>query len=107
MCGADVNVMTQVRTPARIAELLGEITLNSDISVIGFTDSGSTSYISTNYVLDTTNGEYNSDYVTADGAYMLKTDYKYTSTEQTVDSGKMCSVSIDYTGLTVESVVIK
>ena len=38
---------------------------------------------------------------------MLKTAYKYTSTEQTVDSGKMCSVSIDYSGLTVESVVIK
>ena len=38
---------------------------------------------------------------------MLKTEYKYTSTEQAIDSGKMCSVSINYTGLTVESVVVE
>lgn len=105
--GANVNVSTQIPTPASITELFGEIALNSDISVIGFTDSVSTSYIITKYVLDTTNGEYNSDYVTADGAYMLKTDYKYTSTEQTVDSGKMCAVAIDYSGITVESVVVE
>ena len=77
------------------------------MSVIGFTDSVSTAHIIESYVLDTTNGEYNSNYVTADGAYMLKTDYKYTSTEQTVDSGRMCAVAIDYSGLTVESVVVE
>ncbi len=97
---------TQIPVPASITEMFGEIALNGAISVIGFTDSVSTSYIITSYVLDTTNGEYNSDYVAADGAYMLKTEYKYRSTEQTIDSGKMCSVSIDYTGLTVESVVV-
>ena len=77
------------------------------MSVIGFTDSVSTSHVIINYVFDTNNGEYNSDYVTADGAYMMKTEYKYTSTEQTIDSGKMCSVSIDYILLTLESVLIK
>ena len=77
------------------------------MSVIGFTDSVSTAHIIESYVFDTNNGEYNSDYVTADGTYRMKTEYKYTSTEQTIDSGKMCSVAIDYTGLTVESVVIK
>lgn len=105
--GANVNVSTQIPTPASITELFGEIALNSDISVIGFTDSVSTAHVITGYLIDTTNGEYNSDYVTADGAYMLKTDYKYTSTEQAIDSGKMCAVAIDYTGLTVESVVIE
>ena len=38
---------------------------------------------------------------------MLKTDYKYTSAEQNVDSGKMCAVAIDYSGITVESVVVE
>lgn len=38
---------------------------------------------------------------------MMKTEYRYRSTEQTIDSGKMCSVAIDYTGLTVESVVVE
>ena len=38
--------------------------------------------------------------------FALKTIYKYESTEQEIDIGKMCSVAIDYTGLDVESVVI-
>ena len=103
--GDNLSVNTQIPAPASIAEMFGEIALNGAMSVIGFTDSVSTSHVIINYVFDTNNGEYNSDYVTADGAYMMKTEYKYTSTEQTIDSGKMCSVSIDYTGLTVESVV--
>lgn len=39
--------------------------------------------------------------------FSIKTIYNYESTEQTIDSGKMCSVAIDYTGLTVESVVVE
>ena len=105
--GDSVATGTQIPTPASITELFGEIALNGAMSVIGFTDSVSTAHIITKYVFDTNNGEYNNDYVTADGAYIMKTEYKYTSTEQTIDSGKMCSVAIDYTGLTVESVVIK
>ena len=105
--GDSVATGTQIPTPASITELFGEIVLNGAMSVIGFTDSVSTAHIIKSYVFDTNNGEYNSDYVTADGAYMMKTEYKYTSTEQTIDSGKMCSVAINYTGLTVESVVIE
>lgn len=105
--GDSVVASTQIPVPASIAEMFGEIALNGAMSVIGFTDSVSTAHIIESYVFDTTNGEYNSNYVTADGAYMMKTEYKYTSTEQTIDSGKMCSVSIDYTGLTVESVVVE
>ena len=37
--GTNVNASTQIPTPASITELFGEIVLNSDISVIGFTDS--------------------------------------------------------------------
>ena len=102
-----ISVSTIEPTVSNITEIFGEITLNNTMNVIGFTDSIYVGEIINNYILDVSDGEYDSRYVTADGAYMLKTDYKYTSTEQTVDSGKMCSVSIDYTGLTVESVVIK
>lgn len=103
-----VVASTQIPTPASISELFGEIALDGAMSVIGFTDSVSTAHIIESYVFDTNNGEYNSDYVTAGGAYMLKTEYKYTSEEQTIDSGRMCAVSIDTTAFTsVESVVIK
>ena len=105
--GDNLSVNTQIPASSNIAEMFGEIALNGAISVIGFTDSIYIGEIINNYILDVSDGEYDSKYVTADGAYMLKTAYKYTSTEQTVDSGKMCSVSIDYSGLTVESVVIK
>lgn len=48
-----------------------------------------------------------SDYVsTESGAFALKTEYKYSSVEEAIDVGKMCSVAIDYTGLNVESVVV-
>ena len=50
------------------------------MNVIGFTDSIYVGEIINNYILDVSDGEYDSRYVTADGAYMLKTDYKYTST---------------------------
>ena len=105
--GDNLSVNTQIPATSSIAEMFGEIALNGAMSVIGFTDSVSTAHIIESYVFDTTNGEYNSNYVTADGAYMMKTEYKYTSTEQTIDSGKMCSVAIVYAGLTVESVVVE
>ena len=105
--GDSVATGTQIPTPASITELFGEITLNNTMNVIGFTDSIYVGEIIKHYILNVSDGEYDSKYVTADGAYMMKTEYKYTSTEQTIDSGKMCSVAIDYTGLTVESVVVK
>ena len=40
------------------------------------------------------------------GMFSLKQIYDYRSTEQAIDSGKMCSVALDYTGITVESVVV-
>ena len=105
--GANVNASTQIPVPANIAEMFGEIALNGSISVIGFTDSIYIGEIINNYILDVSDGEYDSKYVTADGAYMMKTEYKYSSTEQTVDSGKMCAVAIDYSGITVKSEVVE
>ena len=39
--------------------------------------------------------------------FALKTIYTYDSVEETIDSGKMCKVAIDYSGLDVESVVVE
>ena len=102
-----ISVSTIEPTVSNITEIFGEITLNNTMNVIGFTDSIYIGEIINNYILDVSDGEYDSRYVTADGAYMLKTDYKYSSTEQTIDSGKMCAVAIDYSGITVESVVVE
>ena len=102
-----VVASTQIPVPASITELFGEITLNNTMNVIGFTDSIYVGEIIKHYILNVSDGEYDSKYVTADGAYMMKTEYKYASTEQAIDSGKMCAVAIDYSGITVESVVVK
>ena len=46
-------------------------------------------------------------YVTTNNdMFALQTIYNYESTEQAIDSGKMCSVAIDYTGINAESVVV-
>lgn len=104
----NVIVSTQTPAPASIVEMFGLIPLTSTMNVLGFEDNVFVGEVIKGYVLDTSNGTYNSDYVTADGAYMYKTEYKYTSTEQTIDSGRMCTVSIDMTPfVSVESVVIK
>lgn len=36
----------------------------------------------------------------------MRTDYKYISEEQTIDSGRMETISLDFTQYTAESVVI-
>lgn len=106
----NVSVNMQIPTLSSITEIFGEVALNSTVSVMGFTDSVSTTNVYLGYVLDVTNGDYNNEYVTADGAYMLKTEYKYTSTEQAIDSGRMSvlDIDIDMTQfVNVESVVIE
>lgn len=103
----NVIVSTQTPAPASIVEMFGLIPLTNTMNVLGFEENVVTGEVINGYVFDTSNGTYNSEYVTADGAYMYKTEYKYTSTEQTIDSGRMCAVSIDMTPfVNVESVVI-
>lgn len=106
--GTNVMTSTQTPAPASIVEMFGLIPLTSTMNVLDFEDNVFAGEVINGYVFDTSNGTYNSEYVTADGAYMYKTEYKYTGTEQTIDSGKMCAVSIDTTPfVSVESVVIE
>lgn len=51
--------------------------------------------------------EYDKYITTNNDMFALKTIYTAKSTEETIDSGKLSAVAIDYTGLTVESVVVK
>ena len=105
--GTNVATSTQTPAPASIVEMFGLIPLTNTMNVLGFEDNVFVGEVIKGYVLDTSNGTYNSEYVTADGAYMYKTEYKYTKTEQTIDNGRMCAVSIDMTPfVNVESVVI-
>ena len=53
------------------------------------------------------NYTYDKYITTNNDMFALKTIYNYESVEESIDSGKMCVVAIDYSGLTVESVVIE
>ena len=81
------------------------------VKFVGFSEGITASEIITDYTFSTEKSnlyEYNKNYVTADGAYRLKTEYKYTSTEQSIDSGKMCVIKVVTSDLSsVESVVIE
>ena len=58
----------------------------------------------TNYADNYTFDRYIS---TNNNMFTLKTIYTYESVEETIDSGNMCSVAIDMSGLDVESVVVE
>lgn len=50
---------------------------------------------------------YSQEYVNdAEDTFKMRTDYKYISEEQTIDSGRMETISLDFTQYTAESVVI-
>ena len=53
------------------------------------------------------NYTYDKYITTNNDMFALKTIYNYESVEESIDSGKMCAVAIDYSGLTVESVVVE
>ena len=105
---AELTAFTQEPTKSDLVEVLASVKTPL-VKFVGFSEGITASEIITDYTFSTKKSslyEYNKNYVTADSAYKLKTEYKYTSTEQTIDSGKMCSVAIDYTGIQVESVVV-
>ena len=52
------------------------------------------------------NYTYDKYVTTNNNMFSLKTIYNYDSQEEAIDSGKMCSVALDYSGLNVESVVV-
>lgn len=107
----DINVAKQTPVASGFTVPLGTVAFSG---TLGFDTSRLV--IDTNlievirdYVFGTVNADnYTFDeYITTNNdMFALKTIYTYTSTEQEIDSGKMCSVAIDYTGISAESVVV-
>jgi hypothetical protein len=80
----------------------------ANITLSEFTETMDINPVIKGYVFNTDNGEYNAEYVDADTTFKLNTSYEFTSTEQTIDSGRICAVSIDTAPfVSVESVVIE
>lgn len=107
----DISVVQQIPISSVFSESLGVVqfrgTFGFDTSRI-VTDTNMIEVIK-DYVFCTDNaGNYMYDkYITTNNdMFALKTIYTYTSTESEIDSGKMCSLAIDISGLSVESVVI-
>ena len=105
-----VNVATQAPTGASIAVELGRVQFTGSLSFEPFNATMSIGEVIKDYKFNTDNDgayEYDKYITTNNDMFALKTIYTYTSTEDTIDSGKLSVVSIDYTGLTVESVVVE
>lgn len=108
----NITANTQIPVGGIFAENLGTVSFRG---TFGFNTDNMVAYpnigeIIKDYVFETAKAEYYTydEYVTiANTMFSLKTIYNYYSNEEPIDSGKMCSVAIDYTGLDVESVVLK
>lgn len=107
---AELTALTQEPTKSDFAEMLSSIKTPL-VKFVGFSEGITTNEIITDYTFNTEKSslyEYNKNYVAADSAYKLKTEYKYTSTEQSIDSGRICVIKVVTSGLSnVESVVVK
>lgn len=105
-----ISAEAQIPTGGTIAEAVGSVSFRS---VFGFNNNiiiyPNFDEVIKDYIFWTTNADYYTydKYITTNnGMFSLQTIYNYDSAEETIDSGKMCVVAIDYTGLQVESVVI-
>lgn len=101
----NLNASTQIPIPISIAEAFGDIAINDVVSVENFTENIDFSYIINSYYFDSTNGEYSKFIKIDNSIYMFKTEYKYISDEQPINTGKMCSIVIDES-LNIESIDI-
>ena len=102
---------TQIPVGGTFAENLGTVSFRG---TFGFNVDNMTAYPNIgdtirDYIFWTANAEYYTydEYITTSNSmFALKTIYNYYSNAEPIDSGKMCAVAINYTGLDVESVVV-
>ena len=99
----NLNTNTQIPIPINLTERFGDITINDVVSVENFMENIDFSYIINSYYFDSTNGEYSKFIKIDNNIYMFKTEYKYISSEQAINTGKMCDIVIDE-GLNIESI---
>lgn len=107
------NITANTQTPVggTFAENLGTVSFSG---TFGF-DTGNLSIypsigrVIKTYTFETANADnytYDKYITTNNDMFSLKTIYNYYSDAEPIDSGNMCAVAIDYTGLDVESVVV-
>lgn len=105
-----VSVSRQNPTTRGITEAFGTHALFGAIGFSGITEGISFGEVIENYTFNTNYADnYTFDrYISTNNSmFALKTIYTYESAEQTIDSGRLYSVAIDYTGIEVESVVVE
>ena len=111
LCNLAEIIESKLQTPTPIIFTASvDMAFSSDLTFGGARDNINIGEIIVDWVFNTDRkAVYTYDkYITANNnMFALKTIYNYESTEETIDSGKMCSVAIDYTGITVESVVVE
>jgi len=94
---ADVAIDSKVPVANVFAEAFGLMQF-SDIQIQGFDASCGVNEIVTNYTFNTGKKAtyvYDASYVKDDEYFAPNTTYSFKSVEQTIDSGKLCAVTID------------
>ena len=77
---------------------VSSVSITSNLQISGITDTLSMDEVITSYTLDTDKAdlyEYDKELISNNGKFAMKTEFLFTSSEQAIDSGKMCSVKID------------
>lgn len=103
-----VNSKFITPTPAILAENVN-MAFSSNFAFASVVDVVTKGEVVVDYTFSTMykdNYIYDKYITTNNDMFALKTIYNYEGAEETIDSGKMCSVALDYSGLTVESVVV-
>ena len=100
-----------IRTPSPVglSEILSSLNFGGGIALQNISDSVGIGKVVKDYLFSVNDADkytYDKYVATDNDMFALKTTYTYASTEQAIDSGKMCGVAIDYTGIQVESVVL-
>lgn len=93
-----VKPILQLPTGANITESLPNMLLSGNLVVNGIKEDTSFDYVIKTATFSVTFAgvyEYNTNYITVDNyKFVLNTNYKYTSIEETIDSGRMVKVTV-------------
>jgi|GEM_PF-3185884 len=92
-----VTIDISVPVTIDIAETLSNIDITNDITVNALADAVVFVEPTTNWTLSADNATYSTTYVDTSDGFKLRTEYEYTSEEETVDIGKMVKVGTDTT----------
>lgn len=93
-----IKPVLQLPTGANITESLPNMLLSGNFVVNGIKEDTSFDYVIKTATFSVTFAgvyEYNTNYITVDNyKFVLNTNYKYTSIEETIDSGRMVKVTV-------------